>query len=923
MKNVLKTITIFCLNLVILFAGMQFNEVLFVPWGEGENQLKHESYPGLHNGPLSFQVENNDIFILDTENKKLKTYTGKKLSASRSIEEPFVIDFHVDGSKLYLMKQNDVYCLENGVKTRIAHLGDNKAMYNGFRQEGLNSRISGPKGSIALSQNYLAKSNIKAINVRRELPNNLILEIAGNEHRYIIDEVASVDLIGTSAQGDYYVYAESILEHSPLRVQRYVLLIDADGNLEHTLALPMQKYTYVFKEFFIGATGELYHMHSAKDGIHIIRWDLDSQKDTYTSYPDAFSEEYHFNDFLVSEPEIEEENSLTKPTARSINRAGALEIADEYVTHVWTATAANIGTTSIVTTPEWIKVGQNQRVPYKWGGWNTVAEFDAGVAAGKLAGDRNTSAGVDWSGCVGADCSGFVCVCWETTSRYTTSSFHQVTTELASFNDLLPADATNNAGSHIRLVVEWTAQGKLVQIEETASGNPGWAARYYTWNISDLGSYKPVRYNSIENSIAPRPTLTVLTSNVDSVYLEWEADETVEFDGYKILRKTKNESEFSVIATVPKGTLNTTLTQTPTVHYDYAIGAYVSTDLNYYNISDVYSAMDLMNDYKVLIVDGFDRMGSYAQPTHKFVSQIATALDHWSVTYNACANEAVIYSDIDLEDYDLVWWICGDESTSDQTFNSTEQSMVKAYLQQGGKLFVSGSEIGWDLDNKGNTSDKEFIYDFLKAKFSEDDADNYHVKGTSGTHFEPLDFYYSEDGSQEGTYPEDYPDVLSTNGGSQSVLKYANGKNAAVAFSGMFTGGSEEGQVITMGFPFEVITTAAKREALAGEILKYMGHDTGVSIEETLPTRHQLMKNYPNPFNPTTTIEYSLEAAANTKLTVFNMKGEMLKVYDFGYMNAGTHKLTFDGTNIPSGVYVYRLEVDQVSAGIGKMVLSK
>lgn len=920
MKNILKIVWLTSLSVVLLTAGMNSNEVLFVPWGEQENEVKHEAYPGLHNGPMSFQVNGDDIYILDSENKMIKSFNNNSYKASMKIEDPFILDFYKDVDKVYLMQQDQVYVIDNGKKEQIAKLKDSKRMYLGLINDRGNIVVKNAEAKINLTSNILAKRSMTDVSVTRELPSSLKLNIAGNEFVYDLGEIGSVDVIGSTEQGINYIYAESIIESSPLKVQRYILLIDNKGKLLQTLELPRQKYTYVFKEFFIGQEGELYHMHSAKDGIHIIRWDYYAGGDNLSTYSKEFNEEYYFNDFVEAEPEISVAPSLNKSAATSVSRTTALVTADEYVQHIWTATADNIGTTSIVTTPTWIKIGQNQKVPYKWGGYNTVAEFDIGIAAGKLAGDMNTSAGVDWSGCVGADCSGFVGVCWETSSRYTTSTFNQVTTELASFNSLLPADATNNAGSHIRMVVEWTDQGKLTQIEETGSG---WAARYYTWNISDLSSYKPIRYNSIQNTNAPKPNLATIQSMGDSVRIRWEADENEVFEGYKIFRKAKNETDYAEIADIPKGTMDTLIAQPLNIQYDYYVGSYDVAGSGNYNVSDIYSSKNIGSDFKVLIVDGFDRMGSYLSDTHRFSAQTADAMDSWSVSYDACSNEAVIYSQIEISDYDMLWWILGDESTTDQTFNATEQTLVKEYLKQGGKLFVSGSEIGWDLDYKGTTNEKAFFNDYLKATFVADNAESYNVIGFSGTDFSHLNFKFSKDGVESDTYAEDYPDVLSTSGGSQGVLKYANSKTAAVAYSGAFPDGTKDGKVMVMGFPFEVIITDLQRELLAGEILKYMGHDSGVAIEETLPESFVLKQNYPNPFNPMTTIEYSLNNSADVAILVYNIKGDLVRKFDMGYQSQGLHSIIFDGTKLASGVYVYRLDINNKAMDAGKMVLSK
>lgn len=920
MKNILKTVLVIALSMTVLFADMIFSEFLFIPWGEQEQDLKHASYPGSHDGPLSFQLDGDKIYILDSENKKIKTYEQDYYKTSVDIDETHILDFYIDGNKLYLMKQHELYLLENGKKELLAELNDVKKMYYGIKNEAGNIVLNSPDARISISQNILSKAKANEVSVCRKLPSSFIVNIAGNEYSYDMGDIGSVDLIGSTDNAEHYIYAENIIQHSPLTVQRYVLLIDKEGKLLQTLELPRQKFTYIFKEFVLGNEGELYHMHSAKDGIHIIRWDYVEGEEKLSIYPSEFDEEYYFNDFVEAEPEMNLEPALNKKAASSVSRTQTLITADEYVQHIWTATAANIGTTSTVTTPEWIKVGQNQKVPYKWGGWNTVAEFDVGIAAGKLAGDRNTSV-VDYGNSVGADCSGFACVCWETSSRYTTRTFNQVTTELGSFNDLLPADATNNAGSHIRMVVEWTDQGKLVQVEETGSG---WAARYYTWNISDLSAYKPIRYNAIQNTNAPMPDLVAVQSmENDSVLITWEASETVDFFGYKVFRKTRDEKDYTVSAEVPKGTMAVKLAQPKNVQYDYYVGSYDKADAQVYNESDIYSCKNTDSDFKVLIVDGFDRMSSYPLPTHRFSAQTADAMDFWNVSYDACSNEAVIYSQVTIADYDMLWWILGDESTADQTFNATEQTLVKAYLKQGGKLFVSGSEIGWDLDQKGTTSDKDFFHNYLKAAYVADNAESYTVSGVDGTNFEHLSFRFSKDGAESDTYPEDYPDVLTTSGGSKSVLKYANNKTAAVAYSGGFPSGSKEGKVMVMGFPFEVIITELQRELFAGEILLYMGYDSRVAVEESLPQSFVLRQNYPNPFNPTTTIEYSLNSSADVAIFVYNIKGDLVRKFDMGYQSQGLHKMIFDGTSLSSGLYVYRLDINNVAIAAGKMILNK
>jgi surface protein len=73
------------------------------------------------------------------------------------------------------------------------------------------------------------------------------------------------------------------------------------------------------------------------------------------------------------------------------------------------------------------------------------------------------------------------------------------------------------------------------------------------------------------------------------------------------------------------------------------------------------------------------------------------------------------------------------------------------------------------------------------------------------------------------------------------------------------------------------------------------------------PTQIELDQNYPNPFNPSTLITYALSEAAFTSLKVYNSNGELVSTLVNSMQNQGFYKYTFDASNLPSGVYFYRL----------------
>lgn len=99
----------------------------------------------------------------------------------------------------------------------------------------------------------------------------------------------------------------------------------------------------------------------------------------------------------------------------------------------------------------------------------------------------------------------------------------------------------------------------------------------------------------------------------------------------------------------------------------------------------------------------------------------------------------------------------------------------------------------------------------------------------------------------------------------------------------------------------------------------------GVSVEPIdgeLPTKIALEANYPNPFNPSTTIEYSINAAEQVSLKVFDMTGRLVTTLVDGMQPASTYRVTFDADNLASGVYLYRLEAASTTI-TKKMILIK
>ena len=91
---------------------------------------------------------------------------------------------------------------------------------------------------------------------------------------------------------------------------------------------------------------------------------------------------------------------------------------------------------------------------------------------------------------------------------------------------------------------------------------------------------------------------------------------------------------------------------------------------------------------------------------------------------------------------------------------------------------------------------------------------------------------------------------------------------------------------------------------------------------ETLPLGFALEQNFPNPFNPSTTIRFSMKHADHVVLKIFNIAGQEVATLLGGQSNSGNHAVQFNANDLGSGTYFYSLTVGKQSS-VKKMVLIK
>ncbi|MFD2918499.1 family 10 glycosylhydrolase [Terrimonas rubra] len=341
---------------------------------------------------------------------------------------------------------------------------------------------------------------------------------------------------------------------------------------------------------------------------------------------------------------------------------------------------------------------------------------------------------------------------------------------------------------------------------------------------TDCPNLTPERWTVLLNKIAAatpvttlnRPVLQTVMSQPNStqVTASWLKSNDFGLVGYRLYYATNDAATTWALAanetTLTANTTSVTLQPsqfivppTGNVHH-FRITAIVNNQVNPIMESppsDAYSRSSGTTGQKVLIVDGYDRPnGSYTGGSHIFSTMYFRALrDNEALQINSVANEVVETGAVNLRDYDIVVWYVGDESSVEEVFSTAEKNAIKNYLDNGGKILISGSEIAYNVSRPASaTYDAEFATTYLRSTYVADGAANYTpATGIAGTMFEGLNIPFGI------TYPEDFPDAIEATNGGVNILNYAiANRRGGVGYKGIFKT-TTPGTVIFLSFTLE------------------------------------------------------------------------------------------------------------------------
>lgn len=314
----------------------------------------------------------------------------------------------------------------------------------------------------------------------------------------------------------------------------------------------------------------------------------------------------------------------------------------------------------------------------------------------------------------------------------------------------------------------------------------------------------------------------------------------------------------------------------------------------------------------LLFVDDDDGENNIQQYYVNAFNQLGISYDTWNRK-----SQDVIPFDY-LNKYKAVIWAC---EWSFPSLDITDRNILTTYLNNGGSLFISGQDIGWDLaDSTGNEfilsngASKLFYENYLKSKYKSDDAKTDSLSGIPESIVSNnLMIVRNQPGRSNS---DQYPDVIDTTNGSNFCFVYEGGdfnrNGGAIIYS-------KEYRLVNFAFGgFESIIDATQRKTIMQRIVKFlspeikMTNSVNESSTQTLIS-FSLEQNYPNPFNPITVINYQIPFNSRVNIKIYDLLGRELITLLNDIKNSGNHSIFFNASKLSSGIYFYRIESTSIT----------
>jgi hypothetical protein len=350
---------------------------------------------------------------------------------------------------------------------------------------------------------------IVATVVRNKSDNDVTIGVRSRDHADAIavlhlqvrERLGAVEFLDIDNRGRMFVLVEDIPQSSRHGASAFVVRFAPTGMMEGVYELPLAESIAMSRRFVtVSEDGDVYFLRTRRSEVDVLGVGFRPLRD----------------DTVVDTRARTETHAITVPrhhgamaSVRPLTRERIIETAFAFEGARWRLTSSVYGRdpdtvcaadTHRMRRPAYLDghLGQEIRgIPYCWGCHGSLAEIQAEIDRGELAGNVCTH-NAPRGDVVGVDCSAFVSAAWGLETHFNTTAIQTISTPLANAWDLQPGDALNKPGSHVMLFLRFTPDRKAEVMEAAPAACNGRVCR----NIYPLASllargFEPVRYRAV------------------------------------------------------------------------------------------------------------------------------------------------------------------------------------------------------------------------------------------------------------------------------------------------------------------------------------------------------------------------------------------------------------------------------------------
>ncbi|WP_025027137.1 hypothetical protein [Caldalkalibacillus mannanilyticus] len=519
-------------------------EVVSIPYGGTAKEVGfiESGEEILAEGPTSFFVRNNKIYILDNVNKKILIKSGNNLDMIQ-------LDELYWGTDLYVCKDGTMYVLDIGSDTVLSYdskgnliekssIPDVIEIPTGLDMDFNNNIIVRQSTDVAVSLNNGVK-----INKGRHLENTLEridvsivnqkegqIILHGDKDKKIIDipfEHTFGEIIVRGVVGNQIVFEKTeVSDTHKIMVESFIQVVNKKGELTGAARMPLEKMKFIPNHMVRVENNKIYLLSPESDSLKVYEV-LVGKK--YEKTLDKRVSEYHSSGEYQKDKknevvDIKDLDSNLKSSDLVENghiyRSEVSSRANQMINHKWKVNKGNKEIYGKTQLPKYIvdaKVGDEVTgIPYMWGGADGIDTYTWDKSGGdkdwrglfpNLQGNGRQAGNVSSANYsprpTGIDCSGFVQIAWFRTDTKKLSTWHipEISTKIEK-SSLKLMDALNKAGDHV--VLYRTLSSETVYTKEATPAGKGSTQDYNrTWKSMD--SYSAYKYSRILEDNQQRP----------------------------------------------------------------------------------------------------------------------------------------------------------------------------------------------------------------------------------------------------------------------------------------------------------------------------------------------------------------------------------------------------------------------------------